>query len=442
MPPDRARERGPDLDRVLPRGNLAPEGSVIKSTAIDPSVVDADGVYRKTGRARVFTSERDAIAAIKGHGPEPDRGRRRDRADRPRAAGHRDGGDLPAHLGAQAPPVRQEVALVTDARFSGVSTGACIGHVSPEALEGGPDRPAASTAIASGSSSTAGGSRHRRPRRPRRARSGRRRRRAACSRSAPCATTSARPRAAGGHAPVGAPPVGERRPLGRLRLRQRRGPRPGAAHPEGGAARPGPPPRPRGRPDQPRPRAAPPGRSRGEAGDRGRADAAAAADRTCTELAPARRARAKRSTPAPLQVGRRRPTPDPSWDRRRAEVGCLAGCHEQGVDVPPRRAVDAERRDSPGAARRTDRAADRRAVTQPLAVPAAEGDQGLDLWQLRQELPTTAASRPFGIVSTATTSAPAATSSEIARAASGRSGRPACAHSPRCTRYPLANTTP
>ena len=38
---------------------------MIKSTAIDPSRVDADGVYRKTGPARVFTDEHDAIAAIK-----------------------------------------------------------------------------------------------------------------------------------------------------------------------------------------------------------------------------------------------------------------------------------------------------------------------------------------------------------------------------------------
>ena len=41
---------------------------MIKATAIDPAVVDADGVYRKTGPARVFTSEREAIAAIKGQG--------------------------------------------------------------------------------------------------------------------------------------------------------------------------------------------------------------------------------------------------------------------------------------------------------------------------------------------------------------------------------------
>ena len=52
-------------------GNLAPQGAVIKSTAIDASVVDADGVYRKTGPARVFTTERAAIAAVKGLSERP-----------------------------------------------------------------------------------------------------------------------------------------------------------------------------------------------------------------------------------------------------------------------------------------------------------------------------------------------------------------------------------
>ena len=71
MSPSRAGERGLTSTVTFPRGNLAPEGSVIKSTAIDPTVVDPDGVYRKTGPARVFTRERDAIAAIKGQGDRP-----------------------------------------------------------------------------------------------------------------------------------------------------------------------------------------------------------------------------------------------------------------------------------------------------------------------------------------------------------------------------------
>jgi dihydroxyacid dehydratase/phosphogluconate dehydratase len=135
MSPDRALARGLTPTVTFPRGNLAPEGSVIKSTAIDPSVVDADGVYRKLGPARVFTRERDAIAAIK--------------------AGRIQAGDVMVLAGAGPAGTGMEetyqvtaalrylawgkhVALVTDARFSGVSTGACIGHVGPEALAGGP----------------------------------------------------------------------------------------------------------------------------------------------------------------------------------------------------------------------------------------------------------------------------------------------------------------
>jgi putative YjhG/YagF family dehydratase len=136
--PMRARERGLTSTVVFPRGNLAPQGSVIKSTAIDPSVVDADGVYRKIGPARVFLREKDAVAAIKGQ---------TDRAIRP--------GDVlvligRGPLGAGMEEIYQvtsalrhlswgkHVAVLTDARFSGVSTGACIGHISPEALAGGP----------------------------------------------------------------------------------------------------------------------------------------------------------------------------------------------------------------------------------------------------------------------------------------------------------------
>ncbi|MCH8311242.1 MAG: YjhG/YagF family D-xylonate dehydratase, partial [Chloroflexi bacterium] len=65
MSPDKARGKGLTSTVTFPVGNLAPEGSVIKSTAIDPTVVDDDGVYRKVGPARVFRSERDAVRAIK-----------------------------------------------------------------------------------------------------------------------------------------------------------------------------------------------------------------------------------------------------------------------------------------------------------------------------------------------------------------------------------------
>lgn len=130
-----ARERGLTSTVSFPRGNIAPEGSVIKSTAIDPSVVDADGVYRKEGPAKVFITERDAIAAIKrgaivagdvlvlmGCGPM--------------GTGMEETYQLTSAL--KHLPFGKHVALITDARFSGVSTGACIGHAGPEALAGGP----------------------------------------------------------------------------------------------------------------------------------------------------------------------------------------------------------------------------------------------------------------------------------------------------------------
>src|SRR5438093_9401468 len=135
MSPDRAKARGLTNTLTFPRGNVAPEGSVIKSTAIDPGLVGPDGVYRHEGPARVFVRERDAIGAIK--------------------AGNVKSGDVlvlagcgPMGTGMEETyqltsalkhlPFGKHVALVTDARFSGVSTGACIGHVGPEALAGGP----------------------------------------------------------------------------------------------------------------------------------------------------------------------------------------------------------------------------------------------------------------------------------------------------------------
>ncbi len=138
MTPQRARERGMTSTMCFPRGNLAPGGSVIKSTAIDPRSVDADGVFRMTGPARVFTREVDAIAAIKGQGDRPIRpgdvillmGRG------PMGSGMEEVFQLTAAL--RYLSWGREVSLITDARFSGVSTGACIGMVSPEALAGGP----------------------------------------------------------------------------------------------------------------------------------------------------------------------------------------------------------------------------------------------------------------------------------------------------------------
>jgi len=138
MSPEAAAGEGLTSTVCFPVGNLAPEGSVIKSTAIDPTVVDPDGVYRKTGPARVFTSEKRAIAAIKGQ------------ADAPIQAGDIIVLMCRGPLGAGMEEIYQitaalrylkfgkQVAVITDARFSGVSTGACIGHVGPEALAGGP----------------------------------------------------------------------------------------------------------------------------------------------------------------------------------------------------------------------------------------------------------------------------------------------------------------
>ena len=132
---DEAHKRGLTATMCFPVGNLAPEGSVIKSTAIDPSLIGEDNIYRHTGPARTYTSETAAIAAIKN--------------------GEVTAGDVlvlmcggPAGAGMQEIyqvtsalknlPHCRDVAVLTDARFSGVSTGACIGHISPEALAGGP----------------------------------------------------------------------------------------------------------------------------------------------------------------------------------------------------------------------------------------------------------------------------------------------------------------
>ena len=135
LSPDQAEAKGLTSTVTFPRGNLAPQGSVIKSTALDPTLLDAEGVFRHEGKARVFTSESAAMRAVK--------------ADQVRA------GDIMVLMGigplgtgmeetAQITialknlPFGKHVTLLTDGRFSGVSTGACIGHIGPEALAGGP----------------------------------------------------------------------------------------------------------------------------------------------------------------------------------------------------------------------------------------------------------------------------------------------------------------
>ena len=123
---------------TFPKGNIAPEGSVIKSTAIDPSVIDDDGIYRNTGLARVFNSEKEAMKSIKSTGP--------DKLKKgeiliiicggPNGTGMEETYQITAAL--KHLSYGKHIALLTDARFSGVSTGACIGHIGPEALAGGP----------------------------------------------------------------------------------------------------------------------------------------------------------------------------------------------------------------------------------------------------------------------------------------------------------------
>jgi dihydroxyacid dehydratase/phosphogluconate dehydratase len=138
MDPEGARRRGLTSTVTFPKGNLAPDGAVIKSTAIDPKVVDQDGVYRKRGPARVFCSETAAVAAIKSHGHD-----RIQPGDvivlicrGPMGTGMEEIYQITSAL--KHLDFGKHVAVITDARFSGVSTGACIGHVSPEALAGGP----------------------------------------------------------------------------------------------------------------------------------------------------------------------------------------------------------------------------------------------------------------------------------------------------------------
>jgi putative YjhG/YagF family dehydratase len=138
LSPDQARQAGMTSTVIFPTGNIAPEGSVIKATAIDPSVVGADQIYRHRGPVRVFTSERDAIRAVKGLSENPIKP-----GDvmvlmggGPQGTGMEETAQITIAL--KFLPWGKHVPLLTDARFSGVSTGPCIGHIGPEALAGGP----------------------------------------------------------------------------------------------------------------------------------------------------------------------------------------------------------------------------------------------------------------------------------------------------------------
>lgn len=130
----RAQERGLTSTITFLKGNLAPEGALVKSTAISPQVVGPDGVFLHEGPAKVFTTEGKAIAAVKSGSVKP--------GDVMVLIGIGPGIGMPEtfQITSALKYVKDghRIALVTDGRFSGVSTGACIGHVSPDAWAGGP----------------------------------------------------------------------------------------------------------------------------------------------------------------------------------------------------------------------------------------------------------------------------------------------------------------
>lgn len=110
------------------KGNLAPLGSVIKESAVEPDLL----VYK--GTAKCYDSEEAAIAAIIGG--EIKEGH----VVVIRYEGPKGGPGMREMLNPTAviTGMGLKVALLTDGRFSGASRGACIGHISPEAMEGGP----------------------------------------------------------------------------------------------------------------------------------------------------------------------------------------------------------------------------------------------------------------------------------------------------------------
>jgi len=112
------------------KGSLAPEGAVIKQAAVDP------GMHVHTGPARVYDGEKAAMESILAGNVKPG-----DvviiRYEGPKGGpGMREMLAVTAALGGMG--LLESVALITDGRFSGGTRGPCIGHVSPEATEGGP----------------------------------------------------------------------------------------------------------------------------------------------------------------------------------------------------------------------------------------------------------------------------------------------------------------
>lgn len=121
---------GTDGAIAILRGNLAPEGAVIKHTACPKEM------FRATLRARPFDSEEEAIHAVLTHDIRPGD------AVFIRYEGPKGSGMPEMFYTSEAissdPELGRSIALITDGRFSGASTGPSIGHVSPEAAEGGP----------------------------------------------------------------------------------------------------------------------------------------------------------------------------------------------------------------------------------------------------------------------------------------------------------------
>jgi dihydroxy-acid dehydratase len=111
-------------------GNLAPEGAVVKTAGIQPSM------RKFTGKAICFDSQDDAIAGIMGGKVQPGH------FVIIRYEGPKGGPGMQEMLGPTSlimgMGLGESVGLVTDGRFSGATRGACVGHVSPEAAEGGP----------------------------------------------------------------------------------------------------------------------------------------------------------------------------------------------------------------------------------------------------------------------------------------------------------------
>jgi dihydroxy-acid dehydratase len=111
-------------------GNLAPKGSVIKTAGVSPKM------QKHTGPAKVYDSEKEALIAIRGN--EIKQGD----VVVIRYEGPRGGPGMPEMLFPTATiagmGLSESVALITDGRFSGATRGGSIGHVAPEAFEGGP----------------------------------------------------------------------------------------------------------------------------------------------------------------------------------------------------------------------------------------------------------------------------------------------------------------